>query len=346
MIKIEDLGIILEKTKNPFENEAVLNPECIREDNHIHMFYRAVGKDKLSLEKTSSIGYCKLSLKDHKVIERWEKPMLYPEFYFEKQGLEDPRITKIDDTYYLVYVGYDGKNARIAYATSANLKNWQKKGVLSPSFTYDEAENIFRANKLQERYFLFESIYKIKLGEEIKLWEKDAFLLPKKINNQFVLFHRILPGIQVIYFEKFEDLTDEYWRKYLKKLREHIVLNPKYWFESRNIGGGCVPIEVLEGWILIYHSVEDTNESKIYHASAALIDKNDPTKILGRLKDPFFSPKEKWELEGSVNNVVFPSASIVDRNDLIIYYGAADRLIAAKKVNLKELTNYLLESGT
>ncbi|MBD3244454.1 MAG: pesticidal protein Cry7Aa, partial [Candidatus Moranbacteria bacterium] len=186
MINIKDLGVILKKTDKEFENHGVLNPDCVKIGDITHMFYRAIGKDKLSTETISCIGYCKL--KDHKVIERKEEPLIYPEQSYERQGIEDPHVTKIDDTYYMCYTAYDGKNARVAYAVSKDLQNFEKRGLLSPSITYDEAENIFRNSKLQERYFLFEAIYKQKLGEEIKLWEKDAFLLPKKINGKYILF--------------------------------------------------------------------------------------------------------------------------------------------------------------
>ncbi|MBD3244608.1 MAG: pesticidal protein Cry7Aa, partial [Candidatus Moranbacteria bacterium] len=203
----------------------------------------------------------------------------------------------------------------------------------------------FRNSKLQERYFLFEAIYKQKLGEEIKLWEKDAFLLPKKINGKYILFHRILPGIQVIEFDKFKDLTDDYWRQYLKNLSEYIVLNPKYWFESRNVGGGCVPIETKDGWLMIYHAVQDTNESKIYHAAAALLDLNDPRKLIARLKQPLFSPEQDWEKQGVVNNVVFPTAAVPEGENLTIYYGAADKLIGAKSLNINELVEQIKKDG-
>lgn len=342
MFDIKDEGIILEKTNRKFENRAVLNPACIEAGGITHMFYRAVAKGNFS-----TLGYCRLDEKN-KLIDRGKKPFLVPEFDYEKQGIEDPRIEKLDDLYYLFYTAYDGKNARIAYAVSKDLINFEKKGLISPSITYDEAEDFFRKSCcLQEKYFLFESFYKEKHGLDVLLWEKDAFLLPKKIKGQYMLFHRILPGIQLVYFKDFQELKSvKFWKRYLKNLGDNIVIDPKYWFEIRNVGGGCPPIETEKGWLLIYHAVEDTNHGKVYHAAAALLDKNNPLKIVGRLNYPLFSPNEPWERMGSVSNVVFPTSAILRKGRVIVFYGAADQLIAAKSFKLSDLLNEFKKNKT
>jgi predicted GH43/DUF377 family glycosyl hydrolase len=338
MLKINDEGIILEKTDLEFENRAVLNPACIQVGDITHMFYRAVNQNNIS-----SIGYCQL--KDNKVIKRLDKPVLFPETDYEKMGIEDPRITYLDGTYYLFYTAYDGKDALIAYATSRDLVHFVKQGLISPKISYDEAEDIFRGSGIRERYSMFEIFYKEKEGKNILLFEKDASLFPQKIGGKFALLHRILPGIQVIYFNDFSDLTDSYWRDYFKNLGDFIALDPLFWFESRNVGGGASPIETEDGWLIIYHAVEDTPLGKIYHAAAALLDLKNPLKVLGRLSEPLFSPKAPWEKSGVVGNVVFPTGVVVRDGRLYIYYGAADKLIAAKSLVLSELLGELKVSG-
>lgn len=334
MLKIKDEGIILEKTDLEFENKAVFNPACIQVGDITHLFYRAINNNNIS-----SIGYCQL--KDNKVVKRLEKPVLFPEHDYERNGTEDPRITFLEGTYYLFYTAYDGRNAHIAYATSTDLVSFTKKGLISPNITYDEATEIFHQADLKEKHFL----QKLYLEKQIKnidlLWEKDASLFSKKINNQFALIHRIRPNVQIIYFNKFEDLTDDYWRIHLKNLKNHVILEPKFQFENQYIGGGCPPIETKEGWLIIYHGVEDTSLGKIYHASAALLDIENPLKVLGRLRQPLFSPKASWEKNGVTNNVVFPTGAIVKGGRLYIYYGAADKLIAAKSIDLYELLTEL-----
>lgn len=335
MIKARDEKIILETTSLDFENKAVLNPACIKVNDITHMFYRAVNKNNIS-----SIGYCKL--RDNKVVERSKKPILFPEYEYEKNGVEDPRVTYLDGVYYIFYTAYDGRNAHIAYATSTDLINFTKKGLISPNITYDEAIEIFYNKNLGERYF----IQKLYLEKEIKksdlLWEKDALLFPKKINNKYALLHRIRPDIQVIYFNEFSDLTDDYWRDYLRDLEEYTILKPKYEFEKEYIGGGCPPIETEYGWLIIYHAVEEVSTlGKVYSAGAALLDINNPLVEIGRLEKPLFSPDSFWEKNGVVNNVVYPTGAIINGDTISIYYGAADKLIAMKAFSLKELLSKL-----
>lgn len=340
MLKIKKEGIILEPTDLRFESSAVLNPAVIQKENTLYMFYRAVqGRNY------SSIGYCKLD-GPTKVIERAKKPILVPELDFEKTGIEDPRIVFFEGVYYMTYTAHDGKNAVVAYAVSYDLKKWEKKGTISPTFTYDEAEDIFRKSrlKLKEKYFFFESYYKDKMGPDVLLWEKDAFLIPKKIKGQYALIHRILPDIQVIYFDDFKQLTNDYWRQYLKRLGQYIVLELAYGYESRNIGGGAPLVKTDVGWLMIYHAVEDTNKGKIYHGAAALLDLDDPLKVIGHLKNPLFSPTEDYETKGVTRNVVFPTGTAIFDNRLYIYYGAADLVIAVVSVELDDLLNQLLKS--
>jgi len=337
MLKIKDEGIVLEKTNLEFENKSVCNPTCIHVGNITHMFYRAI-----DLNNVSSIGYCQLV--GNKVVKRFKKPVLFPEYDYEKKGVEDPRITFLEETYYLFYTAYDGKNALVSYATSKDLIHFTKQGLISPKISYDEAEDIFRKSKVRERYTMFEIFYKEKSGKDILLFEKDALLFPKKFNHKFALLHRVLPGIQIIYFKNFSELTESFWRNYFKNLGDFIVLDPLFWFENRNVGGGCPPIETKDGWLIIYHAVEDTPLGKIYHATAALLDLENPLKVLGRLKEPLFSPKAPWEKSGVTNNVVFPTGAVIREKRLYIYYGAADKLIAAKSVDFAELLAELKKS--
>ena len=341
MVKVKKEGIVLRPTKLEFENDGVLNPACIKVGNNVHMFYRAVRKGNYS-----TIGYCKLE-GPLKVVERLDRPFMDHEFPYEKKGLEDPRITKLGDTYYMTYMGYDGKSVRITYAISKDLKEFEKKGIMLPDTTYDKAEDLFRqcSGGLKDRYFLFESHYKDKVGPDVLLWNKDALLFPKKIKGKYALVIRILPDIQILYFNDFKDLTKKYWHNFLKTLCSHVVLESKHWYETRNIGGGCPPIETPKGWLMIYHAVDDMDKGRTYRAGAALLDKKDPTKVIGHLHEPLFSPEEPWELKGVVNNVVFPTGTAIFGKKLYIYYGAADKYICAASVNLKSLVNQLVIEG-
>ncbi len=339
MVKVKKLGVILKPTKNSFESRAVLNPAVYQDGKSLHLFYRAVNHSN-----ESCIGYARL-LGPTKIVSRDNVPLINRENIYEEKGLEDPRIVKIKDTFYMTYVAFDGKNAITALAISKNLKHFEKMGIISPCITYDKAEDIFRKSPLKDQYAFFETFYKDKVAYDVLLWEKDILLFPEKIKGKFALIHRVLPEMQIIYFKNFEELTVTYWRRYLRHLGDYVLLEKKHWYESRNIGGGAPPIKTKKGWLLIYHGVEETNKKKTYHAGAALFDLKNPQKVIGRLKDPLFSPTEKYEKKGEVSNVVFPTGTAIFGKYLYIYYGCADKRIAAAKVDLNDLLKNLVKSG-
>lgn len=339
MIEIKTEGIILEKTAREFESQAVFNPACVEKDGITHMYYRALRPGNYS-----TIGYCRL--RGREILKRSPDPLLYPEYPYEAKGIEDPRIVLLDGVYYLTYTAFDGRNARIAYATSTDLVHFKKHGIISPEILYDEAIEIFRQSGLQET----EAYRTCKLyceaigGPRILLWDKDASFFPKKINGHYAMIHRILPDIQIAYFDDFQELDEKFWRRYLRDLKNYIVLKPKNAFELRSIGAGCPPLETKYGWLFIYHGVQDTADGVMYHAAAALLDRDDPRRVLGRLSYPLFSPREIWEKTGNVNNVVFPTSAIVRDGRINIYYGAADKLIALKSLDQEELLEALRHS--
>lgn len=337
MIKIKKEGVILSPTRRAFENKSVYNPGIFQDGQNVHLIYRALNKKFISC-----LGYAKLK-GPLRVVERWKKPFLAPQFQYEKFGVEDARIVKIKNTFYLTYLAHDGKNALVAYCYGKDLFNLKKGGIISPQISYDVAGKLFGYSKLKDKYYFFKSYYKDTVHRSVKLWDKDAFLFPEKIKRKYALIHRILPDIQVIYFNKFSQLKDQnYWKDYIKKLSQYVVLENKHWFESRNVGGGCPPIKTKAGWLLIYHGVEPMNKGRVYHAGAALLHKKDPTKVIARLPHPLFSPDKKWEKEGHVHDVVFPTGTAIFGNDLYIYYGASDKYVAVASVNLNSLLRELM----
>lgn len=339
MISVKKEGILLNKADLEFENEGVLNPAVIREGDHVHIFYRAVQKGN-----HSTIGYSRLD-GPLNVTERLEKPLIFPEFDYELQGVEDPRIVKIDKLYYMTYTGYDGTNARGALATSTDLIHFEKHGIIVPPITY--AEFVFlveSAGKVNENYYRNEKFYyqAADIDKKILLWDKNVIFFPRRINGDLVFFHRIRPGIQLVSVKSIKDLTKPFWKTYFENFQDHIVMDPVHPHELSYIGGGCPPIETEHGWLMIYHGVQDTENGLVYSACAALLDLNNPLKELARLPYALFSPEYDWELIGEVNNVVFPTGAVIFGNTLFIYYGAADSHIACASVSLSALIDELL----
>jgi len=339
MIEVNKQGILLSKTNLEFENTGVFNPAVYQEGEFVHIFYRAVRNGN-----RSTIGYCKLN-GPLTVVERWDKPIIVPELEFENQGVEDARIVKIDDLFYLSYTGYDSLNARGALATSKDLKNFKKLGIIVPPLSYSEFLFLLeKAVTVNKKYYQNHKFYSQKSNpfKKIMLWDKNIVFFPRRINGNLLFLHRIRPGIQIVSIKNIKDLTKEYWENYILNFNDHIVMDPHYKHESRYIGSGCPPIETKHGWLLIYHGVEKTEKGHVYSACAALLDLNDPSKEIARLPYALFSPEYDWEINGEVNNVVFPTGTSIFGDTLFIYYGAADERIAVASINLSNLLIELL----
>ncbi|MFA6923485.1 MAG: pesticidal protein Cry7Aa [Bacteroidales bacterium] len=338
MMEVKKEGILLNKTNLEFENEGVLNPAVIREGDNVHIFYRAVRKGNYS-----TIGYCKLD-GPLKIVERSDKPVIISEFEYESHGVEDARIVKIDDLYYLTYTAYDGINAQGALAVSTDLKNFEKRGIIVPPVTYVEFLYLLEsAERVNKKYYLNHKFYyrEENIGKKILLWDKNVIFFPRRINGKLYFLHRIRPGIQIAAINDLQELTKEFWRNYCMNLKKNILMDPLCKHESKYIGGGCPPIETEHGWLLIYHGVEKTPNGNVYSACAALLKLDEPSKVIARLPYALFSPEREWELNGEVNNVVFPTGTALFGDTLYIYYGAADEQIACASLSLSALVNEL-----
>lgn len=339
MIEVKKEGIVLTKTNLEFENEGVLNPGVIHEGEAIHMFYRAVQSGN-----HSSIGYCRFD-NPLTVAERWDKPIISPEFDYESHGVEDPRIVKIDGVYYLTYTAYNGQNALGALATSTDLIHFHKHGIIVPQITYAEFVSYVEASgKVNKNYYNDYSFYNADTPpENVILWDKNLVFFPRRIHGNLVFLHRIRPGIQIVSVKDLAELTNEFWVAYFRNLHDYIVLEPQFAHEANYTGSGCPPIETEYGWLLIYHGAEETAKGLVYSAcAAALMDLDNPTKEIARLPYALFSPEYKWELKGEVNNVVFPTGTALFGDTLYIYYGAADERIACASLSLSSLMKELL----
>jgi len=299
--------------------------------------YRAVAPGNYS-----SIGYAQF--KDNQLIYRSEEPILKVDYAVEQHGLEDPRLVYCDGTYYLFYVMYDGTDAQVAYATAKNLPHFTKQGIISSRVTYEDVGTICVSNEVDGVYkgFCYTPGNAYPWRDSL-LWEKDSFIFPRKFNGKYALIYRFSPGIQVLFFDDFSQLTPAYWLKNFETLSQNTVLLPQHSFEGLFLGGGCPPIETEAGWLFIYHAVSSIEGKRVYQAAAALLDRDDPTHVLGRLSYPLFSPDHLWEQQGDVPNVVFPTGAVVKDGDLFIYYGAADSCIAYCSLNLASLLEELVK---
>ncbi len=339
MITVIKHGIIIGKRVNEFECDGVLNPAVIKHNGIIHMFYRAV-----STGNKSTIGYCILN-SPTEVGFRMDEPILVPEIAYEKVGMEDPRIVKIEDEFMLTYTAYDGINALGALIVSKDLKSFDKKGIIVPKLSYPRFSELAEAKKdINEKYVRYNSYWKSRgqIDPNILLWDKNLIFFPERIDGYLYFMHRIKPDILITRVKELSDLTKTFWIEYFMHFQDCIMISPKHAHEISYVGGGCPPIKTPAGWLIIYHGVHDEIEGYIYSSCAALFELENPNKEIARLPYPLFQPIEVWEKKGAVKNVCFPSGTIVEEDILYIYYGAADERIGCASISLNELTNEIL----
>jgi predicted GH43/DUF377 family glycosyl hydrolase len=303
--------IIAPIAEHAWESQCTFNPAAIYEGGKVHILYRA-----MSADNTSVIGYASSKDGVH-ITERLAEPAYVPRADFEQKkvpggnsGCEDPRITKIGDIIYMCYTAFDGKDSpRVAF-TSIGVNDFL-------AHTWNWAPPI--------------------LISPAGMDDKDAAAFPKKIGGKYIFLHRLGAEIWI-------DAVDSLDFKNGKLLRGSILMHPRdtAW-DSKRIGISAPPIETKYGWLLLYHGI--SKRTGHYSVRAALLDKKDPTKILYRTHDPLFEPKMPYEREGIVNNVVFPCGAVVIKEQLLVYYGGADKVVGVASIDLDFLIEGLVREA-
>ncbi len=233
------------------------------------------------------------------------KPDDFPE---DKFGIEDPRIVKLEDEnrYAIVYTSFSEGGPLVSLATTEDFNTYRRYGVVMPPD------------------------------------DKDASLFPRKFNGKYMLIHRPSPSSYM--------MDANIWISYSPDLKHwgdsSILLHSRRgsWWDAYKIGLGPQPIETSEGWLIIYHGVRATAAGSIYRLGLALLDLDDPSKVIGRSDEWVFGPYENYERIGDVPDVTFPCGIILKGDELIMYYGAADTTIAIATASLKEVLEFIRRS--
>jgi predicted GH43/DUF377 family glycosyl hydrolase len=169
--------------------------------------------------------------------------------------------------------------------------------------------------------------------------DKDASLFPRRVKGRFVLMHRpIIRGEAHIWIAFSPDL--KHWGDH----RIVIPARPGSWDCSR-VGLGPPPIETPEGWLVMYHGVRVTAAGSLYRVGLALLDLDEPWRVIRRSEEWVFGPQYSYEHVGDVPGVTFPTGAIVDgtTGELRVYYGAADTAVCLATASMDEVMEYLRE---
>jgi predicted GH43/DUF377 family glycosyl hydrolase len=169
---------------------------------------------------------------------------------------------------------------------------------------------------------------------------KNACILPGKVKGKYAIFHRVFPDILIDFLDNLDFDGKTKW------LTGQFRIEPRadYW-DSRKVGAGPPPIRTEEGWLLIYHAVDERVPDS-YKIGAMLLDRDNPTRVIARSPEPILEPTEWYESRGFKSNVVYPCGAVVIGEHLFIYYGAADRVVCVASVKLKKLLEWLSSSRT
>ncbi len=222
-----------------------------------------------------------------------------PESHLEEFGVEDPRITQLNDRFYFTYVAVSRHGPATALASTLDFRTFERHGII----------------------FCPEN--------------KDVVLFPEMISGQYAALHRPVCGSPFTQPEMWLASSPDllHWGQH-----QHLAIPHQDW-QSGRIGAGPPPIRVPGGFLSLYHgnrSSKRSGEVGEYAAGALLLDANDPSRVLTSTTEPFLRPELEFEQSGFVANVVFPTGTVIDGEQLLVYYGAADTVTAVAAFDLGE----------
>lgn len=281
-----------------------------------------------------------------------QSPVMYPNplHQWEAMNVFNCAVTQHNGLFHMLYraQGVDFIS-HIGYAVSEDGLHWNRMSepVLSPHNGREDYRGVEdpRITQLDGRFYMTYTAYGINSyypmiaqSENLITWEdigplekaqnKDHVLFPEKINGRYAILHRRSPNIWIAYSEDLVHWTDH-----------QVIMSPREdndW-DAKSIGSNGVPIKTEHGWLLFYHGY---GEAHIYRQSIALLDLNDPSKVIHRPLSYIMEPLETWELKGDVPNVIFSCSNNLVNNQLYFYYAGADRLIGLATAPMQEVITF------
>ena len=224
----------------------------------------------------------------------------------ESEYKYDPRVTWIEDRYWITWCnGYHGPTIGIAY-------------------TFDFKKFV----QLENAYVPC---------------NRNGVLFPEKINGMYAMLNRPSDNGHTPFGDIFVSFSKdmEFWGRH-RHVMSPIPGDESAW-QCTKVGPGPIPIKTDEGWLLIYHGVITTCNGFVYRMGAALLDLEQPWKVLARSKEYILAPHEYYECVGDVPNVVFPCAALADADTgrITIYYGCADTVTGMAFTTVDEILDYI-----
>jgi len=327
--------ILIPDNDLPWEREGVFNPGVVKFGDEIYMLYRAIGEREayishFGLAKSSDgINFKRVS----------QEPVFGPREVFDRWATEDPRITRIDDDFYVTYVAVpkrimkDGGSIRrflpletsTALLKTKDFISYENLGIISPPNS-DNKDIVLFPRQIGGRYYMLH-----RPNHWSREWFKGSY--EKYVNEGLPCDVKDLPEIPGMWISSSVDLRN--WTHH------RLLMAPSHSFDAK-IGPGLPPIETKDGWLLIYHYVkkdEATGQIR-YSACAGLLSLEDPTRLINRLHYDILAPEMPYELENGTQ-IVFPTGGFVEGDTLHVYYGSSDRYVCLATGSLSALLSEL-----
>lgn len=233
-------------------------------------------------------------------------PETHPE---EAWGIEDPRITYVEELGFwaIAYTSFSRAGPLVSLAATRDFIHFDRFGPVLPP------EN------------------------------KDAALFPVRFDGRWAMIHRPVSQWAAPRADMWLSFSPD-----LKHWGDHRLLltgRSGGWWDANKIGLSTPPIRTEAGWLILYHGVRTTVSGAIYRLGLALLDLDNPCRVIGRSREWVFAPEAPYELLGDVDKVVFPCGWVSEGNTLRLYYGAADKCLALASADIRELLKWLEEQN-
>ncbi len=316
--RFEKNPILTPNKDQSWEAEAVFNGCPVKKGSKTFLLYRAV-----SLPHYHSVAKTKLTVSDIGIAESRDganfsnrRRFIVPEYEWERFGCEDPRITKLNGKYFIFYTALgswppQAETIRVGLALSKDLDKIEEKHLVTP----------FNAKAM--------ALFPGKIGK--KIWA-------------VLTVHTDQPPAKICLasFDKEEDVWREaYWKKWHQDFEKYSL--PLERRPQDHIEVGAPPLKTKYGWLLLYSYIRNYfSAQRSFGVEAALLDLDNPLKIVARTDFPILSPEEYYEKHGMVPNVIFPAGATIDKGWINLYYGAADTTCCLAKIELGSFLKQLL----
>jgi predicted GH43/DUF377 family glycosyl hydrolase len=322
IIKRFEKNPILKPNKNqPWEAVAVFNACPIQKGNKIFLLYRALSLPHYHASVRAHMTISEIGIAESKdgINFKNRRKFIVSEYEWEKFGCEDPRVTKLDNKYYIFYTALSSwpphaETIKVGLAITRDLEKIKEKHLITP----------FNA--------------------------KAMVLFPEKIKGKFwailtVNTDRPPAKICLAFFNKEEELwSEKYWLKWYQNFEKYSL--PLQRRPQDHIEVGAPPIKTKYGWLLFYSYIRDYfSPQRLLGVEVIILDLENPFKIISKTDFPILTPEEYYEKYGLVPNVIFPSGALKKENNIWLYYGAADTTCCLAFVELSSLLKEMVEYG-